>query len=212
MAKDYPPQHANADGWTDWISPTDIDMYGLQCCDCGLKHEMQFRVMRNKAYTDGEHWFADPVPVEEGYHVAFRMKRDAASVAPSAGVACEVPEPTDRDEIKRILQRACDRDWKDETLYQTAIIAANAIYWRDREIEALKEGRKVRFSPVSATLATWPRHVLEAVHSALDKQLGDSDIGHLVNDEDILNHQPVQWAATEISKMLATVGPTGVKP
>lgn len=72
----YPPQPANDDGWTDWISPTDIDMYGLQCCDCGLKHEMQFKVMRNKAYTDGVNWFADPVPAEEGYFASFRMRRD----------------------------------------------------------------------------------------------------------------------------------------
>lgn len=42
------------------------------------------------------------------------------------------------EEVKAILQKACDRDWKDETLYQTAIIAANAIYWRDREIANLK--------------------------------------------------------------------------
>jgi hypothetical protein len=42
-------------------------------------------------------------------------------------------------EIKAILQKACDRDWKDETLYQTAVIASNAIYWRDREIELLKK-------------------------------------------------------------------------
>ena len=82
---EYPPQHANADGWTDWISPTDIDMYGLQCCDCGLKHEVQFRVMRNKAYTDGVHWFADPVPAEEGYRVAFRMRRDDGSSEPQNG-------------------------------------------------------------------------------------------------------------------------------
>ena len=42
------------------------------------------------------------------------------------------------DEVKAILQSACDRDWKDESLYQTAMIVCNAIYWRDREIERLK--------------------------------------------------------------------------
>ena len=43
------------------------------------------------------------------------------------------------DQVKEILQKACDRDWKDETLYQTAVIASNAIYWRDREIASLKK-------------------------------------------------------------------------
>ena len=44
----------------------------------------------------------------------------------------------DLDAAKTILQGACDRDWKDESLYQTAMIVCNAIYWRDREIERLK--------------------------------------------------------------------------
>ena len=49
---------------------------------CGLKHAMQFRVLRNKAYTeDGVHWYADPVPAEEGYHVSFRMSREPSPAA-----------------------------------------------------------------------------------------------------------------------------------
>lgn len=49
-------------------------------------------------------------------------------------------------EIKAILQKACDRDWKDETLYQTAVIAANAIFWRGiriKELEAKLDGRSI---------------------------------------------------------------------
>lgn len=42
-------------------------------------------------------------------------------------------------EIKAILQKECDRDWKDDTLYQTAVIAANALYWRTIQIAELKE-------------------------------------------------------------------------
>ena len=42
------------------------------------------------------------------------------------------------EEVKTILQKACDRSWEDETLYQTANIVSNAIYWRDREIATLK--------------------------------------------------------------------------
>jgi hypothetical protein len=38
------------------------------------------------------------------------------------------------------LKDACDRDWKDESPDQIITIAANAIYWRDREIEKLKSG------------------------------------------------------------------------
>ena len=42
------------------------------------------------------------------------------------------------EEIKQILQDACDRDWEDESLYATASIAANGLYWRGKEIERLK--------------------------------------------------------------------------
>jgi hypothetical protein len=67
------------------------------------------------------------------------------------------PEPTDREEVKRILQQACDRDWEDETLYQTAVIASNAIYWRDREIENLRKDLAKALANHSADLsATLP--------------------------------------------------------
>ncbi len=51
-----------------------------------------------------------------------------------------VGEPTSSEqrELRELLlplRNACDRDWKDETPAQTVEIAANAIYWRDREIE-----------------------------------------------------------------------------
>jgi nitrate/TMAO reductase-like tetraheme cytochrome c subunit len=36
-------------GWTDWIHPKGDEngVYQLQCCDCGLVHEMQFAVARD---------------------------------------------------------------------------------------------------------------------------------------------------------------------
>ena len=37
------------------------------------------------------------------------------------------------------LKDACDRNWTDETPEQVVTIAANAIYWRQREIEDLRE-------------------------------------------------------------------------
>lgn len=45
------------------------------------------------------------------------------------------------DEIKQILQDACDRDWEDESLFATASIAANGLYWRGKEIEKLRVDR-----------------------------------------------------------------------
>lgn len=41
----------------------------------------------------------------------------------------------ERDKATIMLQNACDRDWKDETFWQTVNIAANAIYWRGQRAE-----------------------------------------------------------------------------
>jgi len=38
----YPVEQEGADGWSDWLAPT--PGYRMACCDCGLVHEMQFRV------------------------------------------------------------------------------------------------------------------------------------------------------------------------
>lgn len=31
------------DGWSDWVQPIESG-YRMACCDCGLVHEMEFRV------------------------------------------------------------------------------------------------------------------------------------------------------------------------
>ena len=58
------------DGWSDWVCP-DPDDYLIKCCDCGLVHEAQFRVVK---YA--------PAPSEEceivndpNLQAVFRMRR-----------------------------------------------------------------------------------------------------------------------------------------
>lgn len=41
-----------------------------------------------------------------------------------------------------VLKKACDRDWKDETLHQAAVIASNAIYWRESQVSVLTKERE----------------------------------------------------------------------
>jgi hypothetical protein len=38
------------DDWSGWVSP-DPEQYFMKCCDCGLVHEMQFKVAR---YSEGD--------------------------------------------------------------------------------------------------------------------------------------------------------------
>ncbi len=40
------------------------------------------------------------------------------------------------------LKDACDRDWKDETPQQIIVIAANAIHWRNRQVEITAQPAK----------------------------------------------------------------------
>lgn len=55
------------------------------------------------------------------------------------------------------------------------------------------------------------RKALEEIASVLDKSLGDSDITHLETDEEIRDYAPVQWACSEINKLLQTPLPEGLE-
>lgn len=39
----YPHYKQTSTGWTVWIQPK-MRMYKMQCCDCGLVHNMQYRM------------------------------------------------------------------------------------------------------------------------------------------------------------------------
>lgn len=62
-----------------------------------------------------------------------------------------------------------------------------------------------------ATMNNDERKALEEIASVLDKSLGDSDITHLETDEEIRDYAPVQWACSEINKLLQTPLPEGLE-
>lgn len=61
----------NADDWSEWVCP-DPKSYLMKCCDCGLVHEAQFKVVRYK--SDAEHEDCDPVD-DPNVQAVFRMRR-----------------------------------------------------------------------------------------------------------------------------------------
>jgi hypothetical protein len=63
------------DGWTDWVQPKHAK-YKILCCDCGLVHEMQFRVVKDT----GRSKFCDIEDKVKGL-VVFRVKRDNRATA-----------------------------------------------------------------------------------------------------------------------------------
>ena len=66
------PMRAGRGGWSDWQQPV-MSGYLMQCCDCGLVHEMQFRVVEQTSpANDAGEW--DARPIKNG-RVSFRARR-----------------------------------------------------------------------------------------------------------------------------------------
>lgn len=63
--------------WSRWVPPK-MKGYKMACCDCGLVHDMQFKVVEvTKTMKDGSWLF---VPVKAGkYRVMFRASRNKRS-------------------------------------------------------------------------------------------------------------------------------------
>jgi hypothetical protein len=76
------------DDWSEWVCP-DPTQYFMQCCDCGLVHEMQFNVVK---YSEGDECedFDDP-------HVqaVFRARRVTPPAAQREWVGLTVEEIID---------------------------------------------------------------------------------------------------------------------
>lgn len=51
------------------------------------------------------------------------------------------------------------------------------------------------------------REELLAIHSALDDALGDSDVTHVEDDDELREEQPVQWAAQKLMEFINRAGP-----
>jgi DNA-directed RNA polymerase subunit RPC12/RpoP len=62
---------ANTYDWSEWVCP-DPESYLMKCCDCGLVHEAEFKVVRYKSETERE----DCEPVDDpSVQAVFRMRR-----------------------------------------------------------------------------------------------------------------------------------------
>lgn len=76
MAK-FRKEFEGDNGWTRWIPPR-MTGYKLACCDCGLVHDTQFKVLRvTKRNKDGS-WEGVRIA---GTKVLFRVRRNDRSTA-----------------------------------------------------------------------------------------------------------------------------------
>lgn len=66
------PMRAGRGGWTPWVQPV-MKGYLMQCCDCGLVHEMEFRTLEQVTpATKRGTWKARRLP---NGRVEFRARR-----------------------------------------------------------------------------------------------------------------------------------------
>jgi len=47
MSKAYPQEIENPNGWTKWMRP-ERNGFRMECCDCGLVHTLQFRLVSGR--------------------------------------------------------------------------------------------------------------------------------------------------------------------
>ena len=76
MGKKHRKEVALDDGWTGWIAPRH-ERYQMSCCDCGLVHTLQFRVVEGESG-----WMPHNVEaIVDGARVIMKVKRDNRATA-----------------------------------------------------------------------------------------------------------------------------------
>ena len=83
--------------WSEWVCP-DPKSYLMKCCDCGLVHEAEFKVVRYKSETECE----DCEPVDDpNLQAVFRMRRSEqwspVDMAHRAGWLSMVEQPAHQE-------------------------------------------------------------------------------------------------------------------
>ena len=112
--QEFIKHHGDDEGWSEWVCPDPKD-YLMKCCDCGLVHEAQFRVVRYKSKTELED--CDMVS-DFNLQAVFRMRRseqwspvDTAHRA--GGMPMAQPEQEQWDAIPDAFNEWWDADYDD---------------------------------------------------------------------------------------------------
>lgn len=69
-AAGFEEMSGDIEGWSEWRNP--LPGYKIACCDCGLVHEMEFKIVSpGRLEADG----STTAPVVDGLSVVFRARR-----------------------------------------------------------------------------------------------------------------------------------------
>lgn len=69
--------YAGPGGWSKWTIPV-MKQYRMACCDCGLVHDLDFRVLKVTSRKNSREFWGERVP---GMRVEFRARRNNRSTA-----------------------------------------------------------------------------------------------------------------------------------
>lgn len=61
-------------GWSRWQFPT-MKQYFMGCCDCGLVHELEFKIIKQVSKPQKNGWWKGKEIESDVYRVAMRAKR-----------------------------------------------------------------------------------------------------------------------------------------
>lgn len=67
----------------------------------------------------------------------------------------------------------------------------------EQEVKLLTEACRARENAIREM-----RRLLRTIHSALDDALGDTDITHIEDDDELRREYPVQWAAQRLAGII----------
>lgn len=111
---------SKTEAWSDWQQPI-MDGYRMQCCDCGLIHEIQFRVYKVTERPTVEETYGPEMPDE--YRVQLRMKRIVT-------IATDPLDERDFYELMQAYRHA--QEWTQPTVVET--FEAVKAYIRERHL------------------------------------------------------------------------------
>lgn len=66
--------HSGRGGWSPWVSPI-MKGYKMQCCDCGLIHEIDFKVVRFIGTPDAKGLSESEQIEDKDIQVLWRLRR-----------------------------------------------------------------------------------------------------------------------------------------
>lgn len=70
----YRKHSAGEGGWSEWVNPNPSQPYKMECCDCGLVHDLEFTAVEPLAVKRNG-WFSSR-PLDTPFRVLFRARRN----------------------------------------------------------------------------------------------------------------------------------------